>query len=252
MIQQFANSIYSGNTNNGAFYNIPPQFSQQQMFGNQSFASQIPSGSVVGRILKPQEIVDYATIIMGAYPPHAIASEPFISFKLLVRDPAANGYVNGNAAVRIAQIESNLTPIIGKGVLIRETEYNVCSDGYWLISLPVPRSQISIAIQNLVDVVLFLNRTFGFKEQPAVEINVSGKCGFNDVEKCICGLVIPDMYQQCVIQPNDSPYRVGKMIRINEQYVLFRTKWDLSRGGNSRSMQSDIMLLGQLISSIYH
>lgn len=238
MITQFANAL-GGNTNSfGGFPNM---------------MSTTPSNGVMGvsgRILSPTEIVDYSTIVMGAYPPQAIASEPFIGFKILVRDPATAGYA-GNMAMRFKQIEANLAPIMGKGILIRETDYQQCPDGYWIITLPVPRSQISIAIRNLADALMYLERAFGFVKTPCIEIDVSGRCGYQDVERTIGGLMIPDMYQKAAIQCVDSPYRFGKVERINEQFILFRTRWDLTHGG-SNNISSDMLLLGQLLASMYH
>lgn len=238
MISQFESALQGSGMGMGNFGNLNGQMSNGGVTG------------VIGRILAPSEIVDYSTIVMGAYPPQAIASEPFVGFKVLMRDPAAAGY-SGNMGVRLKQIESNLSQIIGKGVLIRETDYQKCPDGYWIITLPVPRSQIAIALQNMMDTIVYLQRVFGFTKQSLIEINVSGRCGFQDVERCIGGLVIPDMFDKCAIPYIDSPYRFGKIQRINEQFILFRTRWDISRGG-SRNMQSDLLLMGQLLASMYH
>ena len=99
-------------------------------------------------VLGPTEIVSYNTIVSQGYPPQAIQTEPFIGLKILCRD--TNAAIT-NPAARMQQIDQNLGFLRGTGCLIRETALTM-KDGFWLISLPVPRSQLRQQIDKLLNV----------------------------------------------------------------------------------------------------
>lgn len=195
------------------------------------------------RIICPSEIVDYASICMQAYPPQAMANEPFIGFKVLCVDKQS--YVT-NPRDRILQIESSLGFLRGKGCIIRETDMRM-PDGFWVITMPTPRSQMSYAIKNLIDVLMILEQHFGIVRQGIVDINVSGRCHIADTERCLGGLVIPTQYQPRIIPPENTAYKLGHITRINDYFMLFRTRWMLKETFND-----DLVVMSQIISSMYH
>jgi len=193
------------------------------------------------RVLGPTEVVDYASIVKQAYPPQAVQSEPFIGFKILCRDLNANGV---NPADRLRQIDANLGFLRGKGCIIRETSMQM-PDGFWVISFPVPRSQAQQQLMNLGAVLDVFERFFGIVRQDLVEVNVSGKCTLADTENCLRGVVIPTRYMPFLVTPNNSPYRLGSVVRINQMFMMFRTRWTLKN-------PEDMIVLAQLLSSMFH
>lgn len=199
---------------------------------------------VQSRVLSPHEIVDYSTAIMQAYPPTAIQNEPFIGFKVLCRDTNASMV---HPAERLKQIDMNLGLIVkGKGCIIRETTPEM-PDGFWVITMPVPRSQVNQQINNLMSVLQILEQSFGIIRLNIIEINVSGRCYINETEACLTGLMIPPRYATSLIQPENTPYRFGHVVRINDSYMCLRTRWDIKQ-----NVYEDLVVLSQLMSSIYH
>ena len=98
------------------------------------------------RIIRADDIVNYSGIVKAGHRPEVIQSEPFIGIKILCKDNNANTMA---PAQRIAQLDqflrtpnpmTGLTPFSGTGCCLRETKYSLMPDGFWLITLPVPRS----------------------------------------------------------------------------------------------------------------
>lgn len=201
------------------------------------------------RVIGPTEPIDYSSIVMQAYPPYAIQIEPFIGFKVLCTDTQA--YNNGNPGERIRYIDANLGFLRGKGCIIRETSANK-PDGFWVITLPVPRSQVAMAINNLMTVLATLEQYFGIIKDGLFEINVSGKCHISETENRLGSLTLTPSYLTNLVNPDNSPYRLGHVVRINDQFMVLRTRWDLSRSNTMGSICDALTVIPQLISSMYH
>ena len=200
------------------------------------------------RVLRPSEVVDYSSAVKQAYPPYAIQSEPFIGLKVLCKDTMA--FVLDPPS-RIRQIEANLGFMRGKGCLIRETSQTM-PDGFWIITMPVPRSQIAQQFNNLMEVLAILEQHFSIVRCGIIEINVSGRCSIAETERCMMGLTIPQRYSEALVVPDNTPYRYGHLIRINDNFMCLRTRWDLTRQTQNTVHYEEILVLAQLISSMYH
>jgi len=200
------------------------------------------------RVLSPEEPVDYSSIVMQTYVPYAIQKEPFIGFKVLCTDTQA---YSTNPSDRIRYIDANLGFLRGKGCLIRETKMDK-PDGFWVITLPVPRSQVTIALNNLFDVLATMEQYFGIVRDGIFDINVSGKCHVTEVETCFAGLYIPPRYMTNLVPTNNVLCSIGHIQRINDDFMCLRTKWDLSRSTTPESVFEDLTVISQLISSMYH
>lgn len=199
------------------------------------------------RVIGPTEVVHYSSIIRQVYPDAALQIEPFIGFKVLCRDNNASLIDPRN---RLAQIDANLGFLRGTGCIIRETSLQM-TDGFWVITLPVPRSQVNVQINNLLKVLSILERAFGIVSQNMFEINVSGRCFETETERCLSGLMIPPRYLGSLLVPDNTPYKHGTVIRINDTYMCLRTRWKLSNSSVQNSYE-DLVVLSQIISSIYH
>lgn len=200
------------------------------------------------RVLGPTELVNHSAVVSQAYPPQAIATEPFIGFKILCRDAAA---ISTNPAMRIRQLDMNIGILRGKGCFIRETGYSM-PNGFWVISFPSPRSTISTALRNVMDVVEILERRIGIVRQGLYEVNVSGRCTPAETEQCLSSLSFPSRYAKALITPPNTPYKYGQIMRINETYMMLRTRWDLPMPAPLTSHYDDLIIISQIIASMYH
>lgn len=206
------------------------------------------------RVIRAVDIVNYSGIIRMGYRPETVQMEPFIGIKILCRDSQANTMA---PAQRIAQLDqflgtpntmNGLTPLSGTGCCIRETKYSIMPDGFWVITLPVPRTQLPIQIGNLMR-TLTMFKQIGIAPTGYVEINVSGRCPINALESCLSSLMIPEPYIQYLDQPSDSPYKIGRVVRINDNFICLRTRWNLQP--SDPNMLQTTTALGMLISAIY-
>lgn len=202
-------------------------------------------------VLAPQEPVDYSNIVLNSYPKHAVQSEPFVGFKVLCRDTNAFT-VPGN--VRMPQIDQSLGILYNTGCILRETSMEM-RDGIWVITMPNPRSQLRHQLDNLMNVLTLLDHNLGIVPNGMVEICVSGRCTPGEVENCLQRLVIPHPYVNMLLVPDNAPYRYGYIIRINDEYMCFRTRWNIGMSADTRTPQGTfehLMLLSQLLCSMYH
>ena len=206
------------------------------------------------RVIRADDIVNYSGIIKAGHRPEVIQSEPFIGIKILCQDSMANAMV---PAQRIAQLDqflgtanpmTGMTPLSGTGCCLRETKYSIMPDGFWLITLPVPRSVLPIQIQNLIRTVQMLKQ-IGISQNGYVEINVSGRCPANCIEMCLNNLMIPDNFRVLADQDVNSPYKIGKVERINNNFICFRSRWQL--GAKDPNLYQNITALALLISAMY-
>lgn len=217
--------------------------------------------AVQSRVVAIHENVDYSTIVMQSYPNNAIQREPFIGFKVLLKDMNANSI---NPAGRLAQIDSIIAQtnfIYGTGCFLRETDISM-PDGLWLVTFPVPRSHLKIQYENMMRVADFLQRNLGIYRVGMYEINVSGRA--DNTELALNSLDIPDTFMtNNFVRPKNSPYVYGNVIRINNGFMLLRTRWmfdpnkeaaifDMQPKPGTYKLKDSIMTLCQLIASIYH
>jgi len=152
-------------------------------------------------------------------------------------------------ADRIRQIDMNLGILRGKGCIIRETSSSM-PDGFWIISMPVPRSQVNTAINNLMDVIVSMEQYFGIVRHGLFEINVSGRCNIAETERCLSALTIPMRYMSALIEPTETAIRLGHVIRINDNFMVLRTRWNLQIQNNMMNYE-DLVVLSQLISTMF-
>ena len=204
------------------------------------------------RVLSPNAQVDYSTIIMQSYPPAAIQKEPFIGFKIKCRDTQANNYYGGEARMR--QIDTFLQQtnmLVNTGVILRATHFEM-PDGLWVITMPVPRSQVVKALNNLFSVLAVLERQLGIvMTGEDYEVNVSGRCTPMEVENVIGSLYIPPQYLKILRAPTNTAFRYGHLMRINELYACFRTRWCPGLIAPA-SVNEVLMVISQLIATIFH
>ena len=179
------------------------------------------------RIIGPFEEVPYSDIVMQAYPPVAIMQEPFVGVKVLVRDMQAH---KGTPAARLHYLDQYMPALLhGQGVIVRETNGNVMADGFWVITMPVPKSQLKQQLNNLGNVLSALEQQHGIVYQDIVDINVSGRCPLIDTERSMAQITIPKLYQQYLVQADNSPYTLGGIVRINDEYLILKSRWKLPR-----------------------
>jgi hypothetical protein len=205
--------------------------------------------SYQSRVLGPEESVDYASIIKQSYPPQAIQSEPFVGFKVLCTDTMA---YSTNPAERMRYVDMNINVIRGRGCLVRETSSHK-PDGFWVISLPVPRSQVVQQLNNLFDVLATFEQHLGIVKDGLFEINVSGRCNVMEVETCFQRLMIPQRHMSKLVPSNNMLCTIGKIQRINNDFICLRTRWDLTGTRNNQQLTfEDLTEISQLISLMYH
>ena len=200
-------------------------------------------------ILKPSEMVDYANEIIHTVKPETIQMEPMTGFKVLMQD--TNAYRTPQA-IRFQEIESKLGFLKNTGCLIRETPMEQSTDGFWVISFPVPVSMLATQVTNITKVIDILVQYFGIVPSNIVEINVSGKCRDGELEWRMRNVNIPQTTRQNLIEPNDTMYRLGHIARINEEFAMLRTMWDWRQTGSTISAHtSDLIVIPQLIAGMF-
>jgi hypothetical protein len=202
-------------------------------------------------ILGSRCTVDHLSVTKQTYPPQAMQQEPFVGFKVLVRDANAQAPGTAQSDARDKWIDQYIGQILrGTGCFIRETE--TMSDGYWVVSFPVPRSQAMRAFSSLMRVLQLLEQNFGISRminRGVVEINVSGYMPRGMELQALNSLNIPVRYQHIHIPNAMSAYRYGVMDRVTDDYSLFRSQWNLSVP--TEQLHDEVMILTQLISTIY-
>lgn len=201
------------------------------------------------RIVPMDHIVDYSAMVMEAYPMYAVRSEPFVGFKMLMFDQYGRKFQYGE---RLKAIESLLPFVLpGSGCIIREadpieTQGNVC---FWIVTAPVPRSQIATQMKSMLRIVRFLSR-YGVFQTGICEIAVSGHCLPTETDDVIGSLRIPENYRRHAVVQSNSPYVCGMITRINDEFICHRSRWYFD-AKNLNEIENDMIILSQLISTIY-
>lgn len=200
-------------------------------------------------ILHPEEVFPYSEMIMMNYEhqnPGIISMTPFVGLKIRLTD--LDAYKMGPPA-RITFLERNMRNILsGNGCMLRETRPVDSMDGLYLISLPVPIHQLDDyncnQLSRFGEVLYLLDTQFNIVANPYFEINISGRCAVAETADRLSTIRIPNNYKDMFI-PQESPYNAGRVIRINNNYMLLRTQWDMSKLGafnyeNFKNMVLDI------------
>lgn len=208
------------------------------------------SSSYTQKILQPDEVFPYSEMVMTFYERHnpgILAATPFVGFKIRLTDYDA--YKTAPRA-RFEFLEPRLRNALdGTGCLIRETHKSDSIDGFYLISLPVPIQQLDDIncdqLSRIGDVLRVLDQNFNISPNPYYEINISGRCTVSETADRLSTIRIPRNYKDMFI-PQNSPYNAGRVMRINNNYMLLRTQWDMSEYGsfnyeNWRNMVLDII-----------
>ena len=214
--------------------------------------------SIGSKIYTPSEIIDYSSMIITNYEKTesgpSVMTYPFVGFKILMTDDAMS---YGDAAPRMKYLDQHVGKIlIDTGCFLRETNNDIMPNGFWLISLPVPlyhlHSSRANQIERIVEALEKLGRIFNINFSGRVEINVSGRCTVADTEFALNNVMIPPEDMALLIRPQRSAYNLGKVIRINDLYMLVRTTWDLTHFmGNYHALGEKLLSLSYNISTLY-
>lgn len=204
------------------------------------------------RINGPHEIIEYSNLVLSSYPQVSISTEPFIGLRILLRDTRA---FNQSPHDRIMSLEAELrdTPqraglLKNKGCILRETVYDKMKDGLWLITLPVPRSHLNHQIQNTIEVLNNLEYYFGIITQDLIDINISGRCPVWNMERAMSSIIIPSEYKPMQLTADNSPYQLGYVTRINDEFCILRSRYMISKN----EMFDKILTIVSLIAPNMH
>jgi hypothetical protein len=198
------------------------------------------------RILGPFEVVDYSGLIMKQYlnRPGAIKTLdriPFVGYKILLKDFDAG---KRRDSERIQYLEQYLVPrLAGTGCFLRETNNEIMNDGFWLVTMPVPIVQLTGQMNQLgriMGVINMIETNFNMKRQGRIEINVSGRCAVTDTPQALSQIHVPRQYETMLIKPENSAYRIGNVVRINNEFMVLRTSWYVDTDFND--VIADVML----------
>lgn len=207
------------------------------------------------KIVGPSEIIDYSGLIINQYDrknPWLLNTTPMVGFKVLMRDMDAFK-APGNE--RIRYIESYLPQILtGNGCILRETNNNAMPDGFWCITLPVPITQLCDPIVNQIgrmsNVMKVLERDFNIVPADIVEVNVSGRCTVADTDFRIASVIIPENIRMMHQQPENWSCRLGTVMRINEGFMLLRTRWNMGNLDEYHRKET-MLLISNILSTIF-
>lgn len=192
------------------------------------------------------EIIPYSDLIQAAYPAPILQVKPLIGLRIGLLDPTTM-----NPRDRILTLEQQLPSILGgTRCLLRETPLNAAF-GYYLITLPVPREQLPAVVAEAIKVIQILEQYFGIQVSKEYEINVSGRCSLVETEIKLSSWTTPAQYASCLEVQANTPYQIGRVERINPEYILIRTRWRLNPNANILMDFEDIKLLAQLLTAIY-
>lgn len=202
-------------------------------------------------VLDPDEPVNYAEDIKMVYPPEVVMNEPFVGFKVLCTDTQYNTMNPGD---RLRWLDQQMPNVLrGKGVFVRET-HSGKRDGIWLITFPVPKSEIRQALEELFQVMQSFEQFFGIVRDGYYDINVSGKCHVMQTEQMLQSLMIPSNYMGALVPSRNMLCSIGSIQRINEYYMCLRTRWNLNVLGDPspRAHFEHLSIVSILLASNYH
>ena len=207
------------------------------------------------KVLSPSEIIDYSNLIINNYErraPGLLNTTPMVGFKVLFKDLDA---YKAPGAERLRFIETYLPRILnGNGCILRETNNNSMPDGFWLITLPVPITQLNDPVVNqigrMLSVMDVLSREFNIVPVGMTEVNVSGRCTVLDTDNRIASVVIPEPLVQIHCPPENWSCKLGTVIRINDGFMLLRTRWNMD-GMDIVHRKEAMLLASNILSTIF-
>jgi hypothetical protein len=202
------------------------------------------------RVLSPNAGVDYSTIIRQSYPPEAVQREAFVGFKVLCRDSQVTRFRTGEERMcMIDQFICQTHVLQNTGVILRATHTDM-PDGIWVITMPVPRSQINQALTNLFNVLTALEQYLGIFITGNIEVNASGRCHVNETVQILGSLNIPPNFEQAVQIPNGTPFKHGHFIRINDFFGCYRIRYSIAVS-NAYQLKGAMLQLAEAQAVIY-
>jgi hypothetical protein len=174
------------------------------------------------------EIVYYDQILMNGKYREAIKREPMVGIRVLLKDTCA--YNAQSPAQRIQYINSGLYSVLNEtGCFLRESKSMVMPDGFWLVSFPVPRSQLTFQIDQIQNVIINLGRYLGFVCIGLVEISISGRGNRFELTDRLSTVILPEKYRSRLVKQETGStfisYNFGCIIPINARYSLIKTRW---------------------------
>lgn len=206
-------------------------------------------------ILGPTEIIDYGSEMKVGYRPEHLQYEPMIGLKVLLKDLNCRISTQSERFQYIENVLNSSGILRNTGCVIRETMYTEFPDGFWLITFPVPATQLMTQLMNLLKVMQFLASQLGIVSTDICEVNVSGRCATNELESRL-SMINLGPYAQALIEPNGTPYKLGHIIRINDYFIMMRTIWDFSRltpiMGRPSNRVSELTIIPQLLTAAFH
>lgn len=206
------------------------------------------------KVISPSEIIDYSGLIISQYErrfPGILNSQPMVGFKILMRDLDA---FKAPGQDRLRYIDSFLPKILtGNGCILRET-HSTMPDGLWLITLPVPITQLNDTVVNQVgrlsQIMSILERELNIVPSDIVEVNISGRCTVADMESRIASVIIPENIRGMHQQPDNWSCKLGTIIRINEGFALLRTRWNMGNIDDFHRKET-MLLISNILSTIF-
>ena len=186
------------------------------------------------KIVPSSGIIDYSSLIISRYENQnpSIMRKPFAGFKFLMFDEDG---VKGDKASRYSFINTHIGKIMGNtGCILRECNHEIMPNGFWLVSLPVPVSQLrgtEMSQMNRIKYIIrALENSFNIRFMGRTEINISGRCTVAEIPDVLANILISQEDEENRLKPPaSSPYNIGRVIPINSYYHMIRTSWDLSR-----------------------
>lgn len=190
--------------------------------------------------------IPYSDILSAIYPTELIQCEPLIGLKIGLIDNS-----NINPKERLLAIEQVL-PIILSGTrcMLRETPLNT-PFGYYLLTIPVPRDQLRDIVNEVTRVLTILENQFGITVTKEYEVNVSGRCNPMEVEFKLARFEVPSQYSRLLVHQMNSPFTIGRVDRINPEYINVRTRWRFEPNSNVFTDFEHIKVLAHLLAGIY-
>jgi hypothetical protein len=208
------------------------------------------------RVLGYSEIVYYDQILMGGKYREAIKREPMIGIKVLLKD--TNAFSAPSPAERIRFINSGLASVLREtGCCLRESKSTIMPDGFWLISFPVPRSQLGLQINQIIKTIINFGNYLGFACMGLVELYISGRASQYELMDRISKVELPEKYRAQLVKPDNGSqfisYNFGCIIPINQYFSLVKTRWSIDPVSlQSGGMKDTIENVSLRLSSVFY
>lgn len=202
--------------------------------------------SLQTKIHYADDTIPYSDLIVNTYPIQVIQQEPLIGLKIGLIDNSRM-----HPCERIPKLEQILPQILGgTRCMLRETPVTA-PFGYYLVTLPVPRDQLRQLSNEIIRVLTILERSLGITITKEYEINVSGECSPMETEFKLARFDIPSEYIGMHRRQPFSPYTIGDIERINEAFIVVRTRWEFNGNSDIYSDIEHIKMLSYLIAGIF-